>query len=62
MFVTGERVNLREGAGTQYGVTSVARRGMSFEWVATAGNGWYAIRFGGMVGWISPKYSEVRAV
>lgn len=61
VYVTGERVNLREGAGTQYGVASVVRRGMSFDWVATAENGWYAIRSGGMVGWLSPKYSEVRS-
>ncbi|MBQ1217848.1 MAG: peptidoglycan-binding protein [Clostridia bacterium] len=46
VVVTGGRVNLREGAGTQYGVASVVRRGMELEWVATAGNGWHAVRAG----------------
>ena len=61
VVVTGGKVNLREGAGTQYGVASVVRRGMELEWVATADNGWHAVKAGGMTGWISPKYTEVRA-
>ena len=61
VMVAGGKVNMREGAGTQYGIVTVVRRGMSLEWLATAENGWHAVRSGSMTGWISPKYTEVRS-
>lgn len=62
VLVTGGKVNLRAGAGTQYEVVTVLRRGMTLKWLATAANGWHAVQSGSMTGWISPKYTEVRAV
>lgn len=59
--VTGGTVNVRAGAGTQYGIVSVVRSGALLEWVADAPNGWHAVRADGVDGWISPRYSEVVA-
>ena len=59
VVVTGGTVNIRCGAGTQYGVAAIVRKGARLDWVATASNGWHAVRAGGIEGWISPKYSEV---
>ena len=39
-------------------ITAVAD-GTEFEHVATAANGWHAVKVGGKVGWVSGKYSEV---
>lgn len=30
-----------------------------FEHVATAANGWHAVKVGSQVGWVSGKYSEI---
>lgn len=59
--VTGESVNLRMGAGVEYDAVGIVRRDMRFEWVATAHNGWHAVRAGGLCGWLSPRFSEVVA-
>lgn len=59
--VTGGTVYVRAGAGKEYEILAVVRRGMRLEWTATAANGWHAVRTGGMSGWIGPKYAEVRA-
>lgn len=52
-------VNIRTGNGTSYGCITDASPGASFEWVATAENGWHAIVIDGQVGWISGKYSRI---
>ncbi len=57
--VNGGYVNLRRGAGTEFDIITVVRRGMRLEWVATASNGWHAVHADGVCGWLSPKYSEV---
>ena len=51
-------VNIRVGNGTQYDRVTAAKNGASFEWVATAENGWHAIVVNGRVGWVSGKYSK----
>ena len=51
-------VNIRVGNGTQYDRITAARNGSTFEWVATAENGWHAIVVNGRVGWVSGKYAE----
>ena len=33
--------------------------GTTFEWIATAENGWHAIVVNAQIGWVSGKYSEV---
>ena len=29
------------------------------EWIATAQNGWHAVKIGSQVGWVSGEYSEI---
>ena len=36
-------VNIRTGNGTQYSRITAAKNGDTFEWVATAENGWHAV-------------------
>ena len=52
-------VNIRVGNGTQYERITAANDGTSFEWVATAENGWHAVIVGGRVGWVTGKYSKL---
>lgn len=55
----GGKVNVRAGHGTNYSrITSVAP-GTTFEFVATAANGWHALIVGAKVGWVSGKYSRI---
>ena len=54
----GGTVNIRVGNGTQYKRITAAKDGTSFEWVATAENGWHAVVVNGRVGWVSGKYSK----
>ena len=55
----GGTVNIRVGNGTQYDRITAARNGSTFEWVATAENGWHAIVVNGRVGWVSGKYAKL---
>ena len=55
----GGTVNIRVGNGTQYDRITAAKDGASFEWVATAGDGWHAVVVNARVGWVSGKYSEL---
>lgn len=57
--VTGGVINVRKGAGLEYDVLSIAYRNTRLDWVATADNGWHAVRADGVCGWVSPKYTEV---
>ena len=52
-------VNIRTGNGTQYSRITAAKNGDTFEWVATAENGWHAVVVNGCVGWVSGKYSKI---
>lgn len=58
--VTGATVWIRKGPGTEYDGEGVVRRGARLEWVATAENGWHAVRADGVSGWIGPRYSAVK--
>ena len=51
-------VNIRVGNGMQYDRITAAKDGASFEWVATAENGWHAVVVNGRVGWVSGKYAK----
>ena len=35
-----------------------AKDGTTFEWIATAENGWHAIVVNAQIGWVSGKYSK----
>lgn len=55
----GGAVNIRKGNGTQYARISQAANGSLLDWIATAENGWHAIRTGKEVGWVSPDFSQI---
>lgn len=60
--ITGNTVNIREGAGTAHEIITVVSKGTVCVWRATAANGWHAVILpGGREGWVSPKYSKVVA-
>lgn len=55
--VTGDKVNIRTGPGTNYTIIHTADKGEKFPLV-DAGN-WRPIKYGGHVYWISGNYSKV---
>ena len=55
----GGNVNIRSGNGTEYSRVSSVKPGTKFEFVATAVNGWHALKIGGQIGWVSGDYSHV---
>lgn len=52
-------VNIRVGNGTDYARITAVPDGTKCEWIATAQNGWHAVKIGSQVGWVSGKYSEI---
>ena len=44
-------VNIRVGNDTKYGRITSVKDGTTFEWVATAENGWHAILVNAQIGW-----------
>ncbi len=52
-------VNIRMGNSTKYSRITTAKNGETFDWVATAENGWHAIVVKGKVGWVSGEYSKL---
>jgi peptidoglycan hydrolase-like protein with peptidoglycan-binding domain len=62
VFITtasGSKVNIREGNGTSYARITTVPSGTTFEYIATASNGWHAVIVGAKVGWVSGQYSQV---
>ena len=55
----GGKVNVRTGNGTQYSRISSVASGTTFDYVASAANGWHAVVIGAKVGWVSGNYSKV---
>ncbi len=55
----GGSVNIRCGNSTDYSRISTAKSGETYDFVATAANGWNAVIVGKQVGWVSGKYSKV---
>ena len=53
-------VNIRVGNGTDYGRITAVPDGTVFEHIATAANGWHAVKVGSQVGWVSGKFSEIK--
>ena len=55
----GGRVNIRSGNGVNYGrITSVQSK-TALPYVATAANGWYAVKVKNCVGWVSPEFGAI---
>jgi hypothetical protein len=57
--ITGNSVNIRLGNSTMFGVVTRANKGTTFQYVATAENGWHAVVAGKCVAWVSGKYSRI---
>lgn len=55
----GGKVNVRVGNDTSYKRITTVPAGTTFEYVATAANGWHAVIATGQVGWVSSMYSKV---
>ena len=55
----GGKVNVRTGNGTSFGRIAAVAPGTTYEYVATAANGWNAVVIGSKVGWVSGKYSRI---
>lgn len=60
VIVTTDKVNLRAGNGLNFPQISRVNRNASYEWVATAANGWHAIRLPDRVAWVSGEFSKVQ--
>ncbi len=55
--VTGERVNIRSGAGTNYNIIGSATKNQKLDVISTS-NGWRKINYQGKTGYISAGYTE----
>ena len=59
VVITGGCVRIRSGAGQEYDTIGFVREGTRLDWLATAGNGWHAVRTDGVNGWVGPRYTRV---
>lgn len=57
--ITGDHVNIRQGNGTNFPRITSANKGTTYNWIATAENGWNAVLLTNFVGWVSGQYSQV---
>lgn len=55
----GGRVNIRTGNSTSYNRITAVGPGTVLEYVASALNGWHAVKIGSQVGWVSGEYSVI---
>ena len=55
----GSTVNMRVGNATEYEIIKGVETGEELEYIATAQNGWNAVKVGTQVGWVSGEYSKV---
>ena len=55
----GGTVNVRVGNGTEYEIIKELSTGEVLSYIATAGNGWNAVKVGTQVGWVSGEYSRI---
>lgn len=60
VVVTGGTVHVRVGAGVNYKIVAVAKRNDVFDYVSTASNGWYKIKYGDFEYFISNKYTKLK--
>ena len=56
---SGGNVNIRTGNGTSYSRITAVAPGTTLEFIATAVNGWHAVKIGSQVGWVSGEYGEI---
>lgn len=60
VIVTTDKVNIRSGNDKSYIRLAQVNKGTSYDWVATAENGWNAVKLTNQVGWISGEFSKVQ--
>ena len=53
----GGRVNIRQGNGMEYSRITSVEPGCNLPYVATAENGWLAVKVKNLVGWVSPEFA-----
>lgn len=56
----GGRVNIRAGNGFNYGKITSVQSGTTLPYIATAANGWLAVKVKNVVGWVSPEYAGTK--
>ena len=56
---SAEDAIIRTGNGTEYSPILTAAPGTKLEYVASAFNGWQAVKIGSQVGWVSGEFSEI---
>jgi len=56
---SGGKVNICTGNGTSYSRIIAVAPGTVLEYVASAFNGWQAVKIGSQVGWVSGDFSEI---
>ena len=54
----GSAVNARVGNGTEYEITEELETGEVLDYIATAQNGWNAVKVGTQVGWVWREHSK----
>lgn len=54
-----DKVNIRVGNDTSYKRIMLTNKGKTYPWVATAENGWHAIKLSDQIGWISGEFSKI---
>ena len=59
LISSGGKVNIRRGNGTNYARITSAAPGTKYEHIATAHNGWHAVKVGTQIGWVSPDFSII---
>lgn len=60
VVITTNSVNIRTGNGKEYNKIGVCNKNDSFDWIATAENGWHAIRYVNQVAWVSGDFSQIQ--
>ena len=60
VIITTNRVNIRTGNGMSFPRITQASKDTVYEYVATAENGWHAIKLSDKVAWVSGEYSRLK--
>ena len=60
VVITKDRVNLRAGNSKNFPSISQVNKNAMYEWIATAENGWHAIKLPNRVVWVSGEFSKVQ--
>lgn len=60
VYITKDKVNLRSGNGTNFPRITQVNKNALYEWIATAENGWHAVRLQNQVAWVSGEFSKIK--